>query len=39
MPGIASAPKSDLDVAGKGSELVLGALRSEEKVSNKSKVI
>jgi len=31
MPGIASAPKSDLNEAGKGSEQVLEALRSEEK--------
>tara|TARA_B100000768_G_C10883379_1_gene210587 strand:+ start:327 stop:443 length:117 start_codon:yes stop_codon:yes gene_type:complete len=38
MPGIGSAPKSDLDAAGKGSEQVLEALRFE-KISNKSKVI
>tara|TARA_B110000977_G_C10755084_1_gene368422 strand:- start:24 stop:143 length:120 start_codon:yes stop_codon:yes gene_type:complete len=39
MPRIGSTLKSDLDEADKGSEQVLEALRSEEKISNKSKVM
>jgi len=38
MPGINSAPKSDLDAAGKGSEQVLEALRFEKKYPTRAKL-
>lgn len=39
MPGIGSAPKSDLDLASSASEQVLEVLRSKRKTFNKSKVM
>lgn len=39
MPGIGSAPKSDLDAAGKGSEQVLEALRYEKNIQQEQSYI
>jgi len=39
MPGINSAPKSDLDAAGKGSEQVLEALRFEKNIQQEQSYV
>jgi hypothetical protein len=39
MDGIGGAPRNDLNNAGKGSEEVLEAMRSEGKNINKSRVM
>ncbi|MDB3878448.1 hypothetical protein N9311_01820 [Amylibacter sp.] len=39
IPGIGSAPKSDLDAAGKGSEQVLEALTSEKNIQQEQSYV